>query len=153
VNTLRFVRTDSNHPDFVKLVFDLDADLRIRDGDEHAFYAQFNKIDMIREVVVAYENKEAVACGAFKKFDETAVEIKRMYVVESRRNQGIASDVLNELEKWAAKLNYTRAVLETGLKQPEAIRLYQKNGYEEIPNFGPYAGVENSVCFGKYIRS
>jgi len=143
------VRTNSDNSDFRKLVVLLDHDLQIRDGDERLFYAQFNKVDKIRHVVVAFENEKAVGCGAFKEYEAGAAEIKRMYVREAERGKGIAGKILAELENWAKELNFSECVLETGLKQPEAIRLYQKNGYQTIPNYGQYAGVENSVCMKK----
>ncbi|MEO6589269.1 MAG: GNAT family N-acetyltransferase, partial [Pyrinomonadaceae bacterium] len=59
--------------------------------------------------------------------------------------------ILAELENWAKELNFSECILETGLKQPEAIRLYQKSGYETILNYGQYAGVENSVCMKKVL--
>ncbi len=148
---IRLLRTDSDNEDFRELVALLDAELAIRDGAEHSFYAQFNKIDKIREVVVAYEDEIAVGCGAFKEFAETTVEIKRMFVRENLRGRGIAGKVLVELETWSKELNFSECVLETGLKQPEAIRLYQKSGYEIIPNYGQYEGIENSVCMRKFI--
>jgi putative acetyltransferase len=148
---ISFVRTDSTHPDFKKLVALLDHDLAVRDGDDHSFYAQFNKIHMIQHALVAYENNEAVGCGAFKKFDDTGVEIKRMYVTPQHRNKGIAAAVLQELELWAKEEGFTSCVLETGKKQPEAIGLYEKSGYQRIPNYGQYAGVENSVCMKKSL--
>ncbi len=146
---IRIKRTDSDDTDFRMLVSALDKDLAVRDGDEHAFYAQYNKIDMIRHVVVAYDGNEAVGCGAVKSYEPGIVEVKRMYVPPHRRGQGIAAIVLRELEQWAAELSNIAFVLETGLKQPEAIALYRKCGYKEIPNFGQYAGVNNSVCFRK----
>ena len=145
------IRTDSDNADFRELVKLLDADLAMRDGAEHSFYAQFNKIDKIREVVVAYENETAVGCGAFKEFEPKSAEIKRMYVCENMRGRGIAGEILQELENWAKELNFTECILETGLKQPEAIALYKKSGYEIIPNYGQYIGVENSVCMRKVI--
>lgn len=145
------VRTNSDNTDFRALVALLDAELQIRDGAEHGFYAQFNKIDAIREVVVAYENEMAVGCGAFKEYLPRVAEIKRMFVLPERRGNGIAGSVLNELETWAGELDFSECVLETGLKQPEAVRLYQKSGYEIIPNYGQYAGVENSVCMRKLL--
>lgn len=148
---IRLLRTDSDNEDFRELVALLDAELAIRDGAEHSFYAQFNKIDKIREVVVAYEDEIAVGCGAFKEFAENTVEIKRMFVRENLRGRGIAGKVLVELETWAKELNFSECVLETGLKQPEAIRLYQKSSYEIIPNYGQYEGIENSVCMRKFI--
>lgn len=142
-------RTDSSDTDFVKLVRYLDADLAVRDGSEHAYYAQFNKIDMLKHVVVAYDGGRAVACGAMKEFSPRVMEIKRMYTDPVVRGKGMATLVLKELEKWALELSYTGCVLETGLRQPEAIGLYRKCGYEQIPNYGQYIGMENSVCFKK----
>jgi GNAT superfamily N-acetyltransferase len=145
-------RTTSSNLEFQALVKLLDADLKIRDGEEHSFFAQFNKIDAINEVVVAFQNNVAVGCGAFKPFNKTSVEIKRMYVLPEYRGMGIAQSVLQELEKWAAELGYQYCVLETGMKQPEAIRLYEKSGYHQIPNYGQYENVATSVCFRKELR-
>jgi len=146
-----FKRTDSRDADFINLVALLDQDLAIRDGAEHGFYAQFNKVGSIRNVVVCYAGDQPVACGAFKPYDEKKVEIKRMYVSPALRGQGIGGAVLRELEQWAAELNYKACVLETGKKQPEAIRLYQKSGYSLIKNYGQYENVENSVCMEKKL--
>ncbi|HEY0429266.1 MAG TPA: GNAT family N-acetyltransferase [Pyrinomonadaceae bacterium] len=148
---INLLRTDSDNADFRKLVALLDLDLQIRDGAEHAFYAQFNKIDKIREVIVAYAGETAIGCGAFKEYAPGVAEIKRMFVLPDSRGRGIAGKILAELEAWAKELNFSECILETGLKQPEAIGLYQKSGYEIFPNFGQYAGVENSVCMRKAI--
>jgi putative acetyltransferase len=149
---IKILRTDSSHPDFVALVRQLDADLAIRDGEDHAFYAQFNKIDLIKHALVAYnEDQLPVACGAIKAFAEDAMEVKRMWVEPAFRGKGIASQILNELETWAIELGYKRCVLETGKKQVEAMQLYPKNGYQLIPNYGQYIGIENSVCFEKWL--
>jgi GNAT superfamily N-acetyltransferase len=147
------VRTNSDNSDFRELVALLDADLAIRDGDEHSFYAQFNRVDKIRYVVVAFEDSEAVGCGAIKEYAEGVAEIKRMFVRPQNRGRGIAGQILTELETWAKELNYSECILETGIKQPEAIRLYQKSGYEKIPSYGQYLNVENSVCMKKSIRN
>ncbi len=145
------IRTDSENEDFQKLVAELDADLRTRDGEEHAFYSQFNKISKIRHAVVAYEKNIAVGCGAIKNYSENTFEVKRMYVPLNERGKGIATKVLKELEIWAKELDGTKCILETGKRQPEAIGLYKKNGYKIIPNYGQYQTVENSVCFEKTI--
>ncbi|HLO79940.1 MAG TPA: GNAT family N-acetyltransferase [Chitinophagaceae bacterium] len=149
---IRYLRTDSENKDFVELVKLLDADLKVRDGDDHAFYAQFNKTASIRNTIVAYDDEMPVACGAIKAFDQDSVEVKRMYVVESRRRMGLAKGVLTELEKWAFELGYKSLVLETGKNQPEAIRLYSNTGYHITENYGQYIGVDNSVCFMKVIK-
>ncbi len=148
---LTLYRTDKTNLDFQQLVKLLDADLSLRDGEDHAFYAPFNTSVNLQAVVVAYENNQPIGCGAFKSFGDTQVEIKRMYVLPDFRGRGVAQRILHELETLARELGYTTTVLETGQKQPEAIKLYQKAGYQIIPNFGPYVNVENSVCMEKTI--
>jgi putative acetyltransferase len=146
---IKLLRTDSGNPDFIGLVSYLDAELAKRDGSDHSFYGQFNTIDKIKHAVVAYENDQPIGCGAIKEYASDTMEVKRMYTSPKVRGKGIATGVLAELETWAAELSYERCILETGKRNPEAIALYQKNGYTLIPNYGQYAGVENSVCFEK----
>lgn len=148
---INIVRTNSDNQDFITLVKLLDIELAERDGIDHPFYAQYNKIDKIKYVAVAYENKNPVSCGAIKEYEPGTMEVKRMYTLSEYRGKGIATLLLNELERWAKELGYEKCILETGKKQPEAIRLYEKNRYKLIPNYGQYAGVENSVCFEKEI--
>lgn len=152
MSTYQLKRTNSEDLDFQKLVVDLDKDLAIRDGDEHSFFDQFNKITMIKYVVVVYENEKAVGCGAIKEYDQDTMEVKRMFVPLEKRGKGIASIVLKELEAWAKELGYKKCILETGIKQTEAIRLYKKNNYTIINNYGQYADVESSICFEKHLE-
>lgn len=147
------LRTDSSNDDFQTLVTFLDAELKIRDGDEHPFFAQFNNLDNIKHVVLAYADNHAVGCGAFRSYQEGVVEIKRMYVRAEYRGRGIASVVLSGLEVWARESGFTSCILETGFNQPEAIALYKKSGYTVIPNYGPYEHVSNSVCYQKELTS
>ncbi|MEZ4777624.1 MAG: GNAT family N-acetyltransferase [Bacteroidia bacterium] len=144
-------RTNAENSDFAELVRHLDSDLARRDGEDHSFYAQYNKITNIKYAVVAYEAGKPIGCGAIKEFAPDTMEVKRMYVFPESRGKGIAAQILAELENWASEMGYPKCVLETGLKQPEAIRLYEKSGYRRIPNYGQYAGVENSVCFEKRV--
>ncbi len=123
---IRLKRTDSSNKDFVDLVKQLDAYLRITDGDEHDFYNQYNSIENLKHVVIAYTENKPVGCGAFKDFENNSVEIKRMYTLEKNRGKGIASLILNELEKWASELNYDSCILETGIRQIEAVEFYKK---------------------------
>ena len=146
------LRTDSKHIDFITLVQKLDQELAFRDGDDHAFYDQFNKIDLIKHALVFYDHDMPIACGAIKEFGPGIMEIKRMYTLPDYRGKGIATKILSALEKWALELSYEKCILETGKKQPEAIELYKKNGYKTIPNYGQYAGVNNSICFEKNLK-
>ncbi|HEY5405578.1 MAG TPA: GNAT family N-acetyltransferase [Ginsengibacter sp.] len=148
---IKIVKTNSENSDFRYLVKFLDAELAQRDGAEHLFYAQLNKIDTLKYVVLAYEDSQLAGCGAFKELDHDTVEIKRMFTPVMYRGKGVAMNILSELEKWAKELGYKKCVLETGKKQPEAIALYKKSQYQIIPNYGQYVGIENSVCFEKMI--
>lgn len=148
---IKLIRTDSSHPEFIKLVQNLDQFLADLDGDQHAFYATYNTIQSIKNVVVAFDQEEAIGCGAFKETMEDTVEIKRMYITPDHRSLGIAGLVLMELEAWARELNYPYCVLETGKNNPKAVRLYLRSGYAVIPNYGQYIGVENSVCMKKKL--
>ncbi|WP_417291149.1 GNAT family N-acetyltransferase [Corallibacter sp.] len=143
--------TDASHSDFITLVSHLDADLKIRDGDDHEFYNQFNGIEALKHCIVAYHGNHAVGCGAIKPLNDTSMEVKRMFVFPEQRGKGIATTILKALEQWTKTLGYTSCKLETGIKQPEAIALYKRNSYNIISNYGQYAGVENSVCFEKKI--
>ena len=144
-------RTSSDDADFQRLVQQLDAYLSTTDGDEHAFYNQYNGLEGIKHVVVAYKDGAAIACGAVKELAPETVEVKRMYTEPAGRGRGLAGSVLRELETWAAELGYTQAVLETGKRQLAALAFYPKQGYLIIPNYGPYVEMENSVCFGKQL--
>ncbi len=145
------IKTNSENKAFQQLVIELDKELAIRDGEEHAFYDQFNKITTIKHVILVYVEDKAVGCGALKEYNADTMEIKRMYVPLDKRGQGIASLIVQALESWAKELGYSKCILETGVNQPEAIRLYKKNNYTIIPNYGQYAGMVNSVCFQKAL--
>lgn len=144
-------RESGNSIAFKKLAGDLDRDLSLKNGNMDAFFSQYNKLDTIRNVIIAYDNDQPIGCGAIKHFDGQTVEVKRMYVLPDRRGNGSASKILSELERWAKELGYVKCVLETGKAMTEAIGLYKKHQYRSIPNFGQYALIESSVCFEKEI--
>ncbi len=145
------LRCTSENNDFIGLVKQLDTDLAKRNGDKQSFYTQFNKLDKIKHVIVAFEDGMPIGCGSFKKYDKATVEIKRMYCVPESRGKGVASMILAELEKWAKELSFERCILETGINQPEAIGLYLRSCYIQIPNYGQYIGVDENRCFEKRI--
>ena len=148
---IKTIRTNSKNKDFINLVKELDVYLKITDEDEHDFYNQYNSIDVLKEVVVTYVSENAVGCGAIKKFDNSTVEVKRMFVSLDNRGTGVAQKILQELETCAKELGYKKCILETGVRQVEAVKFYKKCGYKIIPNYGQYQGMENSICFEKKI--
>jgi len=149
---IHLIRTDTNSNDFIELVRQLDEVLQESDGDEHHFFAQFNKLEELQNVVTAYVDNNPAGCGAIKKYSEKTAEIKRMFVRPEYRGKGIAKSILKELEAWAEELSYKECILETGKKLSKAIGLYQSSGYEIIPNYGQYAGVDMSVCMRKKLK-
>lgn len=148
---IQIKRTNFDNVDFINLVKELDAYLKITDRDEHDFYNQFNHIDVLKNIVVIYFNEIAVGCGAIKKFDNNTVEVKRMFVCQEKRGSGVAQEMLQELETWATELGYQECILETGIRQVEAVRFYKKCNYKIIPNYGQYKKMENSICFKKRL--
>lgn len=144
-------RTNAKDSEFVNLVKKLDSQLAIYDGDEHAFFDQYNKLDHIKYVVIAKIKDVPVGCGAIKEYEEQTMEIKRMFTDNAYRGKGVASSILAELELWSKELGYGRCILETGVNQKGAIGLYRKNEYRRIPNYGQYQNVESSRCFEKVL--
>jgi putative acetyltransferase len=145
-------RVDSNNLDFRNLVSQLDNDLDGRYGKAQKEYDKYNQIEFLDTVVMAYFENQAVGCGCFKKYDENTFEIKRMFVNPQFRGRGISKLILSELENWGAHLGYSKSILETGIKQIEAIGLYERFGYQRIDNYNHYIGMENSVCMAKGLK-
>ena len=102
--------------------------------------------------LVGYVGTTPVATGGIRRHDDGSVEIKRMFVVPEWRGRGFSRAVLARLEELAASLGASRVVLETGLRQPEAMRLYESCGYARIDGFGHYCGDDLSVSYGKTLR-
>ncbi|MEJ6980570.1 GNAT family N-acetyltransferase [Pedobacter sp. P351] len=148
---IEIIRTTSDDKRFKNLILELDNDLMSR--YTHADYKfdaniQLNALDT---AVVAQITNITVGCGCFKEINSTTIEIKRMYVNPYFRGFGVASMMIDALTKWAQELFYDHAVLETGIKQPESIKLYEKHGFIKIPSFPPYNDLPNSVCMGKEL--
>ncbi|WP_260203840.1 GNAT family N-acetyltransferase [Dysgonomonas capnocytophagoides] len=146
-------RTNSDNKDFRWLVQKLDSDLDERDKNAHSICAQFNNIETIKYAVIAYNENNAVGCGAIREYSQDTMEIKRMFVLENNRGNGIASIILDELESWAKDLGYKKCILETGEMLPEAVKLYEKNNYSRIPNYGQYECLGSSICFAKELST
>ena len=147
--TLR--RTTGSDAEFVALTNALDAELR----DEYGAavqddYAKYNIVDT-DTAVVAYVDGTPAGCGCFKRFDAETAELKRMFVALPFRGAGVGRAVLDELEQWARTLGYQALVLETGTRQAGAIKMYERNGYARIPLYGPYVGMELSICMRKSL--
>jgi GNAT superfamily N-acetyltransferase len=146
---LEILNTDSKNIDFMKLIKLLDDDLNERYGELQKQYNKHNQVDYINDVVIIYMDEVPVACGAFKEHNIDAIELKRIFVKKENRRQGLSKLIISELEKLGRSKEYKYALLETGIKQHEAINLYENTGYEIIENYEPYIGNVNSVCMKK----
>ncbi|MGY3214348.1 GNAT family N-acetyltransferase [Mucilaginibacter sp. HD30] len=153
MNLTRVKRTTSDDPDFKALVKELDKDLRIINGEVMDVYDQHNIIEAIETVIIIYLDNEPVACGCFKQYAGDTIEIKRMYVKPHARGMGLSKTTLLQLEEWAKELGFTCSLLETGARQTEALGLYNKVGYVQIPKYEPYVDLPDSICFRKYLQA
>jgi GNAT superfamily N-acetyltransferase len=95
--------------------------------------------------------EEPVACGGWRIVEPGLAELKRMYVASGFRGRGLSRILLAALEDSARNAGVTRLRLETGHRQPEAIRLYETSGYTRIDKFGVYRHDPGSSCFGKSL--
>jgi GNAT superfamily N-acetyltransferase len=158
VTSLRIERLPITHPDARLLVEAVQEEYVVRYGgrDESPVDpADFQ--DPLGQFFVGYLDGDPVATGAWRRSSvralgaEVTAEVKRMYVVPRAQRRGVARRMLAHLEATAAAEGVEALVLETGIKQPEAIELYLSSGYEPIPGFGYYCGSELSRCFGRLI--
>ncbi|TVT21798.1 GNAT family N-acetyltransferase [Amycolatopsis acidiphila] len=150
--------TPYDHPDAVKLVDGVQQEYVVRYGDQDLTPVDPAEFALPHGLfLVGYDDGVPVACGGWRAHPDGLgpgeAEIKRMFVVESARGKGFARVILAELERTAAVAGHRRLVLETGLKQPEAIALYRSSGYAEITKFGYYREDELSLCFGKELTA
>ncbi|WP_134740068.1 GNAT family N-acetyltransferase [Nocardioides sp. 503] len=153
-----FQRVGYGHPDAVRLVADVQAEYVVRYGSQDD-----SPVDPLEfepphgSFFVGYVDGEPVATGAWRRstveaFGTTVTcEIKRMYVVAAARGHGHARRMLAHLEESARAAGAEALVLETGMKQPEAIALYESSGYVAIPGYGYYRGSPLSRTLGKRL--
>ena len=132
-----------------ELLAELTSRYADREDDEATSFSP-KDVTVPRSVfVVATLNGQPAGCGALRPINREVAEIKRMYVRKEARGTGVGRAILVELERLAADFGYARVVLETGVRQPEAIALYEARGFVRIPNYADYAENPLSVCFGK----
>lgn len=141
-------------PDAQALIARLDADLAARypdPADVHSALAVEEVAGDTGVFLVATVAGEPVGCGARRQIAPGTGEIKRMYVAPAHRGRGLGYRLLSELERHARRLGLSRLVLETGAAQPEALKLYRRSGFTDIPRFGEYENSPASICLGKSL--
>lgn len=148
---IQIKRTNSNDIDFKYLIKSLDYELSETYGEEQKTYNEFNIVEENDTVVLVYQNVTPVGCGCFRKYTNDTIEIKRMFVQNDFRGNGISKLILKELESWAIEMGYKESILETGIYQKSALGLYSKNGYMRTDNYGQYTGIQTSICMKKNL--
>ncbi|WP_034062258.1 GNAT family N-acetyltransferase [Lacinutrix jangbogonensis] len=145
---IEIIRTNSQNLEFKRLVQLLNSDLAKRDGKTHPL-SQFNTITNLKYVVLVLKKDKAIGCGAISKYDLNSMEIKRMYVSPEVRGQRIGENILSELENWSRELGSIKCILFMGSKQPQASKLYERNGYCLIKKYGKLKDIPDSLCLAK----
>ncbi|SHJ23909.1 GNAT family N-acetyltransferase [Aquimarina spongiae] len=145
---MEIIRTNSQTPEFKRLVQLLNLDLAKRDGKTHPL-SQFNDISNLNYVVLVFKKDKAIGCGAISPYNSSSMEIKRMYVSPEARGQRVGEKILTELENWSRELGNSRCILFMGSKQPEAGKLYQRNNYNSIEKYGKLKDIPDSICLAK----
>ena len=148
---MEFKRTSGEHADFIEncRLLDLDLDRRVGKKFDRNKYKPYNQVDQIQEAMVAYEGGRVLGGGAIRRYDDETVELKRVFVRPECQGQGIGSKLVSLLIYWAVELGYRRMILETGEFLAESCAVYKKLGFHQIPNYGPYVDMPESLCMAK----
>lgn len=139
------------HADSVMLRSAHHAELTARYGTDDSEPGVKPTASSVIVFLIAYVDGVPAGCGGLRELDNGGLEIKRMYVTPAQRGTGVAIAVLKGLEEWARAQSATELVLETGTAQPDAIRFYEREGYNRIESFGDYVGEPLSVCYSKAL--
>ena len=156
MNKLRVEEVAWDHPASVSLRAEQRAEIAIRYGTPDSEPGPEPGAHDITAFFVAFGpssdgggDDEPLACGGVRALDDEHAEVKRMYVRPAARGTGAATSIIRRLEEYGRGSGWRRLVLETGDRQPDAVRFYSREGYGRIPNFGYYEGHAASLCFAR----
>ena len=146
---IKIIRTDTLNLKVKELIKALDKELRGYYGDIQDSYTPHNDVSKGFPTILIEQAGKPIGCGAFKPYDKTSAELKRVFLKKEARGKGLSKLMVKALEDWMLERNLSIARLETGGKQLEALGLYQKLGYKVIPKYGVYVDMPNSICMKK----
>ncbi|MET7419715.1 GNAT family N-acetyltransferase [Dactylosporangium sp. NPDC005555] len=149
---IRVDGVDWDDPAAVALRSAMTAEMRLRYADRFATRPQVEADTVVYTAVAFAEGRLPVGHAALRRLGPD-LELKRMYVAPSHRGTGVAAALLTAVEAAAVRLGAPRIILQTGDRQPDAVRLYVKTGYTRIPIFPPYEAMTFSNCFQKVLPS
>ena len=150
---MHYEYTNGLNQDFIILCHELDDFLNELVGGEEnrSQYIPYNSLDDIQDVIVVYDKDIPVGCASFKHYENTAAEVKRVFIRSGYRGRGISKEIMKLLEQKAKDKGYHKFILESGEPLVSAMGLYRKIGYQVIPNFGQYKEMDDSVCMEKIL--
>lgn len=148
-----YIWTDGSNPDFAalsQLMEDYYNQL-VGGVEKRISFIPHNTLDDIHNVLMVYSEGKPIASAAFKEYDASTVEVKRVWVCREYRGRHISRTMMELLEKRAKEMGYTRAILQTREQCVEAVSLYTKIGYFRAANYPPYDEMEQAVCYAKKL--
>ena len=148
---MRVVPEPFDAPDATALREAQRRELEARYGRDAEPGAKPSADDVLVFVVARDDDGTPLGCGGLRRLDATTAEIKRMYVPPEGRGRGVGGQILRALEDQARQRGITTLKLETGPRQPESVRLYEKHEYVPIPCWGAYAGEPDSLCMERHL--
>ena len=148
MKTIRYEEENYNSQDFITLSNELDQYLNKAIGGEEKRekYKAFNHLDTMDYVLVGYVNDIPAGCAALRQFSEHEIEVKRVFVREGYRKNGVASGLMRRMINYAVEKEYDKMILETGEFLGDSVRLYTAFGFHKIRNYGVYANIKESLC-------
>ena len=148
MSELEFIWTDGNNEEFYQFYLETEdyyssivGGKKNREG-----FIPYNLSESISDVLLAYMDGVAVGCAGLKKYNDSDVEIKRVWVEPDYRGRHIATELMDRIEDKAREMAFKRAVLQTRPIMEDAVGLYEKRGYELIGNYPPYDKLEGAIC-------
>ncbi len=153
--TYQYVWTDGSHPDFIAFSACMEEyyNQMVGGAANRKNFIPYNALAEIHDVLIVYSQEKPIACAAFKAYNTTTMEIKRVWVSEAYRGQHIAKDMMTLLEARARQKGHDTAILQTRAACTAAVALYQSIGYRKIENYPPYDKMEAAVCYEKSLLS
>ncbi len=150
---MKISHTDGRNPDFIRLCNQLDDALDEMVGKDlqRGHYDRYNRLDDIHDAVIIYLEGTPVACGSFKRYNNSTAEIKRIFVLKEFRGRGLSRVLMKELESRAAEMGFDKLILETGRMLIASMGLYRSVGFRIIENYGPYVDMPESICMRKRL--
>lgn len=154
MDEIRLLGVNYENKDFIALCNELDEYLNIAIGGEskREKYKKYNNLDTMDYVVVAYDEGFPAGCAALRRYSDSEVEVKRVFVKKGYRGCNVGGKLLEQLIGHAKSKCYSRMILETGAFLEASVRLYARYGFERIDNFGEYKDMQESLCMGLEIE-